>query len=63
DAVFLEADGLVIAPEGKAVSVIGIAGAVVIDTGDALLVTTHEHAQRVAELPGAWKDRGRGDLV
>ncbi|MGZ8717997.1 MAG: mannose-1-phosphate guanylyltransferase [Aeromicrobium sp.] len=63
DAVFLEADGLVIAPEGKAVSVIGIAGAVVIDTGDALLVTTREHAQRVAELPGAWKDRGRGDLV
>lgn len=62
-AVLLDADGLVIAPQGKAVSVIGISGVVVIDTGDALLVTTTEHAQRVKELPGAWKDRGRGDLV
>lgn len=63
DAVFLDADGLVIAPDGKAVSVIGIPGAVVIDTGDALLVTTREHAQRVKELPEAWKARGREDLL
>jgi len=63
DAVFLDADGLVIGPEGKAISVIGIPGAVVIDTGDALLVTTREHAQRVKELPAAWKERGREDLV
>jgi len=63
DAVFLDADGLVIAPEGKAISVIGIPGVVVIDTGDALLVTTREHAQRVKELPQAWKERGRDDLV
>lgn len=62
-AILLDADGLVIAPEGKAVSVLGISGVVVIDTGDALLVTTKEHAQRVKELPAAWKDRGRGDLV
>ena len=60
DAVLLDADGLVIAPEGKAVSIIGISGVVVIDTGDALLVTTKAHAQRVKELPGAWKERGRG---
>lgn len=63
DAVLLDADGLVLAPEGKAVSVIGIPGVVVIDTGDALLVTTKEHAQRVKELPALWKARGRDDLV
>ena len=63
EVVFLDADGLVIAPDGKTVSVVGIPGVVVIDTGDALLVTTKEHAQRVKELPAAWKDRGRGDLV
>ncbi|MDQ3155670.1 MAG: sugar phosphate nucleotidyltransferase [Actinomycetota bacterium] len=63
DALFLDADGLVIAPDGKAVSVIGIPDAVVVDTGDALLVTTREHAQRVKELPGAWKARGREDLL
>lgn len=63
DAVLLDADGLVLAPEGKAVSVIGIPGVIVVDTGDALLVTTIEHAQRVKELPAAWKDKGRADLV
>lgn len=63
EALFLDADGLVIAPDGKAVSVIGIPGVVVIDTGDALLVTTKEHAQRVKELPSAWRDRGRADLI
>ena len=63
EAVFLDADGLVIAPEGKAVSVIGISAVVVIDTGDALLVTTTKHSQRVKELPAAWKERGRQDLV
>lgn len=63
ESLFIDADGLVIAPDGKAVTVIGIPNAVVIDTGDALLVTTAEHAQRVKEAPGAWRERGRADLV
>lgn len=62
-AVFIDAGGLVQAPAGKSVSVIGIPDVVVIDTGDALLVTTKEHAQRVKELPAAWAERGREDLV
>ena len=63
EAVFLDADGLVIAPSGKGVTVIGIPNVVVIDTGDALLVTTADHAQRVKEAPLAWQERGRDDLV
>lgn len=62
-SVLIDSHGLVIAPEGKAVTVIGIPDIVVIDTGDALLVTTAEHAQRVKEVPGAWIERGRSDLV
>ncbi|TCI99114.1 mannose-1-phosphate guanylyltransferase [Aeromicrobium sp. IC_218] len=56
-------DALVLADPGKAVTVLGIPGAVVVDTGDALLVTTAEHAQAVKQLPGAWAERGRPDLV
>lgn len=63
DTVFIDADGYVHAPPGKAVTVIGIPNVVVVDTGDALLITTRENAQRVKEAPAAWKDRGRDDLV
>ncbi|WP_019144627.1 mannose-1-phosphate guanylyltransferase [Aeromicrobium massiliense] len=56
-------DALVLADPGKPVTVLGIPGAVVVDTGDALLVTTAEHAQAVKQLPGAWAERGRPDLV
>lgn len=63
DVVFIDAEGLVIAPGGKAVTVIGIPGIVVIDTGDALLITTRDHAQRVKEAPLAWQERGRGEII
>lgn len=63
DAVFLDADGLVIAPEGKAVTIIGIPEVVVVDTGDTLLITTKQNAQRVKEAPLAWQERGRSELT
>ena len=59
----IDAGGLVISTEGRAISVIGIPDVIVVDTGDALLVTTKEHAQRVKELPAAWRARGRDDLT
>ncbi len=58
----IDASGLVISTTDKAVSVIGIEDVVVIDTGEALLVTTKEHAQRVKEAPAAWLAGGRIDL-
>ncbi len=63
DALFVDATGFVRHLEGKSVTVIGIPDAVVIDTGDALLVTTREHAQRVKEAPAGWQRRGRQDLI
>ncbi|PWJ47290.1 mannose-1-phosphate guanylyltransferase [Quadrisphaera granulorum] len=62
----LAATGVVVAGSGvpgRTVSVLGVPDAVVIDTPDALLVTTREHAQSVKGLVGAWRDRGRDDLV
>lgn len=63
NTLFLDASGLVRAPHRKTVTVIGIGGVVVIDSADALLVTTAEHAQRVKEATAAWRSRGREDLL
>ena len=51
------------AGEGKAVVVVGIADAVVIDTPDALLVTTRANAQRVKEAPAALSAQGLSSLI
>lgn len=63
DVVWVEADGLVRTDGRRTVAVVGIPGAVVIQTDDALLVTTLEHAQRVKEVPAALSAAGRDDLV
>jgi mannose-1-phosphate guanylyltransferase len=63
DAVWIDSDGLAISDDGSLVAVVGIPNAVVIRTGDAILVTTLEHAQRVKEVPAELKRRGRTDLV
>nr|WP_222710271.1 mannose-1-phosphate guanylyltransferase [Quadrisphaera setariae] len=62
----LAASGLVVAGSGvpgRTVSVLGVPDVVVVDTPDALLVTTREHAQSVKGLVGAWRERERDDLV
>lgn len=61
--LWIDADGLVRARPGVTVAVVGIPGAVVVQTDDALLVTTLEHAQRVKEVPAALSAAGRDDLV
>lgn len=63
EALVVDGDALVVADPGKAVTVLGIEDAVVVDTGDALLVTTRAHAQAVKQLPAAWSGRGRPDLA
>ena len=67
DADLVHADagssGLVVAANGRTVSVVGIAGAVVVDTPDALLVTTRAHAQAIKEVVGGWRAVGRDDLL
>lgn len=48
---------------GTPVTVVGIDDVVVVDTGDAILVTTRDQAQRVKEAVAAWDARGREDLT
>ena len=59
----LGATGVVHPGAGRVVSVVGLPDAVVVDTPDALLVTTRAHAQAVKGEVAAWKDAGRADLV
>jgi mannose-1-phosphate guanylyltransferase len=58
-----ETTGLVIPGSGRTVAVLGLDDIVVVDTPDALLVTTRAHAQDVKALVDLLKATGRADLT
>ena len=58
-----ETTGLVIPGSGRTVAVLGLDDIVVVDTADALLVTTRAHAQDVKALVDLLKATGRADLT
>ncbi len=57
------ASGLVVPAGGRVVAVVGLEDVVVVDTGDALLVTTYARAQDVKAVVDELKQRGRTDLT
>jgi mannose-1-phosphate guanylyltransferase len=57
------ADALVVPAGRRTVTVVGLPGAVVVDTPDAVLVTTREHAQQVKAAVDGWRAHGRDDLL
>jgi mannose-1-phosphate guanylyltransferase len=57
------ASGIVVSHTNRVISLIGVKDIVVVDTADALLVTTSEHAQRVKGVVDALKLTGRGDVL
>ncbi len=59
----IEATGLVVPAAGRVVAVIGLDDIIVVDTPDALLITTRAHAQRVKQVVNGLKDDGRADLT
>ncbi|TIC84232.1 mannose-1-phosphate guanylyltransferase [Nocardioides sp. GY 10127] len=58
----IDTTGLVV-PHEKLIAVVGLDDVVVVDTPDALLVTTRARAQDVKKLVNALKDGGLGDLT
>lgn len=54
--------GVVVSQSGRLISLVGVKD-IVVDTPDALLVTTREHAQRVKSVVDAIKQAGRNDLL
>ena len=59
----LESTGLVVPGTGRLVAVVGIEDAIVVDTPDALLVTTRAHAQDVKGVVAALRAAGRTALL
>lgn len=55
--------GVVVSQSGRVISLIGVKDIVVVDTPDALLVTTSEHAQRVKSVVDALRLGGSGDVL
>ena len=54
--------GIVVSQSDRLITLIGVDDIVVVDTPDALLVTTSEHAQRVKSVVDALKLSGRTDV-
>ena len=61
--VTAEASGLVVPAAGRTVAVVGLDDVVVVDTGDALLVTSYQRAQDVKAVVDELRRRGRTDLT
>lgn len=59
----LDATGVVVAGSGRTIAVLGLDDIVVVDTPDALLVTTRSRAQDVKSIVDALKSGGRGELT
>jgi mannose-1-phosphate guanylyltransferase len=59
----VDAGGLVVPAGGRMVAVVGLDDVVVVDTPDAVLVTTRARAQQVKQVVDALKARGRTDLT
>ena len=59
----IDTSGLVVPAAGRVVAVVGLDDVVVVDTPDALLVTTRARAQDVKQVVAELKDRGRAELT
>lgn len=57
------ASGLVVPASGRLVALVGLEDVVVVDTPDALLVTTRAHAQEVKAMVDRLRGSGRADLT
>lgn len=62
-AVVIDSKGCVIRSADRVVAAVGLQEVIIIDSGDALLVVSHEHVQEVRKVVEELKKRGRTDLV
>jgi mannose-1-phosphate guanylyltransferase len=58
----VDADGLVVPAGGRLVAVVGLDDVVVVDTRDAVLVTSTARAQDVKAVVAALEEDGHGEL-
>lgn len=58
-----DAEGLVVSESGRMVAVVGVEDVVIVETADALLVTSRERAQDVKHIVQQLKDEGCTELI
>jgi mannose-1-phosphate guanylyltransferase len=63
ESVCLNARNNFVDARGKTVALVGVEGLIVVDTPDALLVASREHAQQVGEIVKALEKQGRHELL
>ena len=64
DVLTLASLGALVVPRsGRLVAVLGLDDVVVVDTPDAVLVTTRAHAQQLKQVVDAVREQGRSDLL
>jgi mannose-1-phosphate guanylyltransferase len=61
--VDIDSHGNYVYAPGKAVALVGVSNLVVVETEDALLITTRERSQEVGKVVAELKQAGREDLV
>jgi mannose-1-phosphate guanylyltransferase len=59
----IDSKGNYVYAPGKAVALVGVSDLVVVETGDALLITTRERSQEVGKVVTELKQIGREDLI
>jgi mannose-1-phosphate guanylyltransferase len=62
-SITIDAGGNYVFAPGKIVAMIGVHNLVVVETADALLITTRDRSQDVGKIVGALKSAGRIDLI
>jgi len=62
-SVIIDAEGNYVYALGKVVALVGVSNLVVVETTDALLITTRERSQEVGKVVAELKARGRDDLI
>jgi mannose-1-phosphate guanylyltransferase len=63
ESVCIDAENNFVDAHGKLVALVGVKDLVIVDTPDALLVTTRSRAQQVGDIVKALEKRGREDLL
>ena len=61
--VVQDSEGVVVATSGRLVAVLGLDDVIIVDTPDALLVTTRKHVQDVKSMVERVRAQGRSDLA
>jgi mannose-1-phosphate guanylyltransferase len=62
-SVAIDARGNYVYAPGKVVALVGVHDLVVVETADALLITTRERSQDVGKVVAELKGQGRDDLI